>query len=152
MKNLKVFAFGVLMTFAFCRASAQQTVPINEPDYNKPALFADVPSRVALNTTALEDLFRNREGSSATVIFSADFIFKGTVVSRGSSKEAESVVIRSYNRPGAAFTFTRVNLPDGTVKYIGRILSLKNSDAFEITQDGGLYYLQKKTLYELINE
>jgi hypothetical protein len=66
--------------------------------------------------------------------------------------KVKSVVIRSTNRLGATMTFTRVTKEDGSYSYLGRIISYKNSDAYEFAQENGSYVLVKKHLYDLFNE
>jgi len=127
-------------------------VPINEPDYNKPKLFADLPDRVDFNPNNLSNLFELQVGQSVNLPISSDFTFSGLVVSKSNDPKSSSVVIRSTNRVGARLVFTKVSDTDNTIKYIGRIISLQHSDSYEIVFENNQYYLKKKGLYDLINE
>jgi len=155
MKKLSVTALGLLLLFCLNKASAQDhTIPLNEPDYNKPKLFADLPQRMNLKTAGIEGLFNTALGAQVSYRMADNFLWEGTVVSRSDASDARirSIVIRSTNRPGATFTFTRTQQSDGTFSYIGRIMSRNNGDAFEIELDGGQYVLAKKNLYDLLSE
>jgi hypothetical protein len=138
-----------------CSTIAQaQTLPFSEPDYNKPALFADVAEKMSVSVAEMESLLNQAVGSTISTQLTTSFYIAGSVVSVASPGDhtVRSVVIRLTNRPGAGLTITRITKEDGTHQYIGRIISLKNRDAFQLVNEGGNYYLQKKHLYDLINE
>jgi hypothetical protein len=64
----------------------------------------------------------------------------------------QSVVIRSTNFPGAALSFSKLTKEDGTISYVGRIISFQHGDAYEITMENGQYFFIKKGFYDLVNE
>jgi hypothetical protein len=152
MNILKTSAICVLL--CVCCSSFAQTVPLREPDRNKPKLFSDMPEKMKLKVTDLESLLDLPVGTSVKTTLGGNFDFQGTIisVSPASSTSAKTVVIKSTNRKDATLTFTKATRPDGTVKYLGRIISLKNGDAFDIVKEDGGYILQKKNLEDLVNE
>jgi hypothetical protein len=153
MKRIKTYALSVLLLCSFMsRAQDEKSVPVNEPDYNKPKIFDDLPQRMALQATDLEALFRFKTGESVNLTVTKGFILQGTVASTSDANGVKSVVIRSAQRSGATFTFTRVSDTDGSFKYIGRMLSRSNGDALELVHEKGQYTLVKKGLYDLISE
>jgi hypothetical protein len=155
MKKLKAGAMGALLSIWYVSAGAQeQKLPLNDPDYNKPKLFADLPQKMDFNLAAMDAVFKLPVGASIHAQLTGKFLFEGVVVSRSAESDSlvRSVVISSRNRQGAVFTFTRTGNPDGTFHYLGRIVSRNNGDAFEIVQENGQYVLQKKNLYDLISE
>lgn len=155
MKILKSGALCVLLSMACMSTYAQkESLPISEPDYNKPKLFADLPNKFNLDLSSFESLLELSEGQAVNVRLTGPFNYHGTVVSKSDPRDESfrSVVIRSVNRQGAVLTFTRTKNTDGTYTYIGRILSHKHSDAFQIEQENGQYVLVKKQLYDLFNE
>ena len=155
MKTVKTITIGILLTVCCLQSSAQHGVPpLNEPDLNKPALFADVPQRMNLKITDLESLLDLPVGAKVNTAFSDNFHFIGTIVSKSDEHDnsVKSIVVRSTNRQGASFTFTKAKDADGSYNYLGRIISMKNKDAFEILKEDGIYILQKKNLYDLMNE
>jgi hypothetical protein len=155
MKFLKSGALCVLLCiFSISMYAQNEPLPVNTPDYNKPKLFADLPEKFSIDVQAFAHLFDVVEGQNITVRLTGPFNYVGTVVSRSNPRDNafRSVVIRSTNRQGAVLTFTRTLNTDGSYAYIGRILSHKHSDAFEVEQQEGQYVLVKKHLYDLFNE
>jgi len=82
------------------------------------------------------------------------FNFQGSIISKSDLNDlnVKTVVIKSSNRKGATFTFTRVHKEDGSFSYSGRMLSYNHSDAFEIVFEKGQYFLTKKKSLDMINE
>ena len=155
MKYLKNSACCMLLSFFFLCSAAQRDQfqpPVNEPDYNKPRLFADLPERMNLDVSTMESLLDLPIGYSIVTKVNDKFPLRGTVVSRIENNGARSVVVRLANRSGATLTFTSTLNPNGTISYIGRIISLRHADAFNIVQQSGQLVLQKKGLYDLISE
>jgi hypothetical protein len=156
MKNLKTVSLSVLLSIVFMNASAQgnSNPPVHEPDYNQPKLFADAPQKFNVDLTVLESLLSIPVGETVNVPLTGTFRLIGNVVSKSDpiDPKVKSVVIRSTNRLGATMTFTRVTKEDGSYSYLGRIISYKNSDAYEFAQENGSYVLVKKHLYDLFNE
>ena len=153
MKTFKTSAIGVLLIVCYLNSSAQK-IPLNENFRNQPKLFADMPGSMKLKTLNLESLLDLPVGTSVNTFLTNNFNFQGTVVSTSPASNAtvKSIVVQSTNRKGATLTFTRTVQPDGTIKYLGRIISLKNGDAFDIVKENDQYILQKKNLDELVNE
>jgi len=157
MRNLSIAVFGLCCICCVLCASAQTNrsstrVPLNEPDINKPKLFADLPDRLDFNPNNLSNLFALRVGQSVDIPISSDFNFSGQVVSRSDDPKSTSIVVRSTNRVGARLVFTKVTDTDNTIKYIGRIISLQHGDSYEIVSENNQYYFKKKGLYDLISE
>ena len=154
MKILKTSVICAFFCAGFFASFAQKELPLNYHNHNKPHLFPDLPQRMKLRVANLEGLLELPVGASVKTFLADNFNFIGTVVSRSdaSSASVQSVVITSTNRKGATLTFTKTTGADGTVRFLGRIMSLKNGDAFDIVKENGEYILQKKPLYELINE
>ena len=157
MRNLSIAVLSACCLFCALCSLAQTNrsstkVPINEPDYNKPKLFADLPDQLEFNPVNLSGLFMLKVGQSVDVPISSDFNFSGQVVSKSDDPKSVSVVIRSTNRVGARLVFTKITDADNTIKYIGRIISLQHGDSYEIISVNNQYYLKKKGLYDLISE
>ena len=155
MKRLKSIAIGVLFALCYFSPSAQENIPLNEGNYNKPQLFSDLPDRMSLDISTLQGLFTLSRGSSVKQQLSEDFILKGVVVSKSeatANAPVTTVIIRCTSRPGAVFTFTRVVGQDESITYRGRILSRNNSDALDIVKVNNQYYLQKKNYNDIISE
>jgi hypothetical protein len=135
-------------------SQGQGNSPVKEPDYNKPKMFADLPEVMNINTSELESLIALPMGGSIQSVLADAFPLKGIVVSRSgdATTSVRSIVIRLINRPGSTFCISQVKTDDGQVKFIGRVMSMNNSDAFEIAKLNDQYVLRKKHLYDLVNE
>jgi hypothetical protein len=154
MNILKTCVFCAFLIACGIPSFAQGKVPINEPDHNKPNLFADLPDHMPLRVSNLETLFNLEIGAPVNVTLSGNFHIIGSVISKSPEKDlnVKSIVIKSINRKGAIFTYTKTVKEDGTVKYLGRIISTRNSDAYEIVKEEDQYILKKKNLYDIISE
>lgn len=137
-------------------SSFNQVIPINEPDYNKPKLFQGIPDNIAVSPLMLNSLFEFLPGQKISINFSKNdlFQFEGEMVSVTSKygNKIRSVIFSSSNYKGARLTISRYTDESGTIVYRGRILSLQNSDVYELQNHNGIYTLLKKKLYDLVNE
>jgi hypothetical protein len=156
MKNLIVTLLTACISFCGLVTVAQppptKKLPLNEPDYNKPKLFADLPDRIDFDPKDLLNLFELQTGQSVNVTIGSSFIFSGELVSKSNDNRSSNVVIKSTNRPGARLVFTRVTAENNTVKYLGRIFSFKHGDCYEIVSENDHYYFKKKSIYDVISE
>jgi len=157
MRNLSITVLSVCCMLCCLCSSSQTTrpsakLPLNEPDNNKPKLFADLPDQIQFNPSNLSNLFQLKVGASVNIPICTEFTFTGQVVSTAQEANSSSVVIRSNNRVGARLVFTRVTDEDNTATYIGRIISLQHGDSYEIVSENNQYYFKKKGLYDLMNE
>lgn len=158
MKHLKLSGLCLLFMFFCAVVSSQDRVPINEPDYNKPQLFKDLPDQIPVDMNELKSLITGNTETGRDVQLdlagSKLSSFKGKVVSSASKydNKMQSVVIRSSNFNGATLTLSSSTQPDGTVKYTGRIISFQHGDLYELEKQNDKYILVKKNYYDLINE
>src|SRR5215218_1634169 len=154
MKPLKASAVIALLTVCYLYSPAQGTTPpVNEPDYNKPKLFSDLPDNLNLRLADMEALLNLPEGAQVNATIANGLTLVGTVVSKSDPADASSktVVIKSLTRQGATFTFTRIKNDGGSFSYIGRMLSKGSGDALVIAKEGAGYVIRKKGYYEIIN-
>ncbi|HEX2532124.1 MAG TPA: hypothetical protein VHK69_00235 [Chitinophagaceae bacterium] len=157
MKYLFTCAVGVLLGLCSMHASAQdiRTV-INTPLEQAPKskLFTDLPDNMRLQLSSLTALLDEPVGTSVQLSLTPSFRCTGAVVSRSdaSDQRVKSIVVRLSDRPGATLTFTRIRQDDGSFHYIGRILSFKHGDAYDIVRQGNDYRLQKKEAEDLLSE
>jgi hypothetical protein len=142
MKILKTYTLSVLLALCYLQSNAQTaSVPLNEPNYNKPKLFADLPDKMNLNLTEAEALLNTPVGTAVNKQVTNQLRLQGTVVSVSDAQDpsVKSIVVRSSNRVGAVFTFTRIQHHDGNYSYVGRMISMQHGDAFEIVKENNQY-------------
>jgi hypothetical protein len=157
MKTLKIIAICSFFSLSYFYSGAQENLPrINEPDYNKPKLFDDLPQKMNLTISDMESLFDLSVGTPVLAKLTNNFHFKGTIVSKSGNAETavRSVVIKSTTntRQNAVLTFTKISNGEGGYTYRGRIISKESIDAYEIIKENGQYILQKKNYYEMVRE
>lgn len=156
MKNLIVTLITICMSFYGLATAAQalptKKLPVNEPDYTKPKLFADLPDRIDFNPNDLLNLFELQPGQSVNVTIGPGFIFAGDLISKSNDNRSSSVVLRLTNRLGARLVFTRIKGENNSVKYLGRIISFKHGDCYEILSENDHYYFKKRSIYDVIAE
>jgi len=153
MKNL-VKGILSLSVFLACIETNAQTPPVREPDMNRPTLFQNLPEKISCRIADLSALLESEIGQTISFSFIDNLNFQGVVSSVASKFDntLQSVVIRSTNFPGAALSFSRITNENGSISYVGRILSFQHGDAYEINQENGQYFFVKKGFYDLVNE
>lgn len=158
MKNLRTVVIGACLTICSLSSFAQdQKFIANEPNYNKPRLFDNLPPVIPVNIDNLNGLINSKAGSIIHTSFATDAktaSFEGQVVSAVSKYEdrVQSVIIKSTNYNGATLYISRVITEDGTIKYNGRLLSFQHGDLYVLQSKDGGFELVKKNYYDLINE
>ena len=158
MKNLRTTLICACITLCSLYSAAQiQKVIVNEPNYNKPRLFDNLPEVIPVSIDNLNGLVNSITGVSINTSFSNDArtaLFQGNVVSSVSKYEdkVQTVVIKSTNYNGATLYISKVITDDGTIKYNGRLMSFQHGDLYVLQQKDGGFVLVKKNFYDVINE
>ena len=135
MKNLRTLAVCVCISLMSLSSFAQSNngqPPLNEPDYNRPRLFNNLPEKVPFNVNNVSSLFNVSIGAAVDLGLSetVPFIMNGEVIATTSTDKVQKLVIRSSNYAGANMTIIRITNDDGSVTYRGRILSFKHGDVY----------------------
>lgn len=152
---MKILTNGILCLFFSCTfVAATAQPPINEPDYNKPKLFQDIPERLNVRLHDFEKLLEAPLGKSINIPLHGMASLNGHVVSKSeiTDTKVQSVVVKLTNRKGANFTFTRILNDEGQFEYSGRIISREHGDCLEIVLDHGQYVFRKVGLHDLLAE
>ena len=154
MKTLKTICICVVISLGALRSGAQEKLPINQPNYNKPKVFDDLPQKMNISISDMESIFGFSVGTTVTAKLAKNFPFKGTIVSKSGNNQSQvqSVVINSITRKDAFLTFTKIRNDDGNFIYRGRILNQGSIDAYELVKEGDDYVLEKKNYYEMVRE
>ena len=158
MKNTSTLVLCAIFSCITILTQAQEKpIPINEPNYNKPKLFQNLPERIPVDVSTLESLISSDLNRVATINI-AGVLFEGTVASKTApsvndiNQSNTTVIIKLTNYPGANFTINQIINTDGSTNYTGRIISFQHGDLFELQNQKGNWVLVKKNYYDLINE
>lgn len=121
---------------------------------SRPSLFQNLPEKISCRINDLSALLESETGRTVSFAFTGNLNFQGVVSSVASKfdNSLQSIVVRSTNFAGAALSFSRITKQDGTISYVGRIISFQHGDAYEINQENGQYFFVKKGFYDLVNE
>ena len=155
MKYLQLAGLCLFLSFVCATTSAQNSIPVNEPDQNKPKLFTNLPDRIPVDISNLLSLMNVETRKEVILKLGPNNIqgFSGKVISANNAyHDIRSVVIRSSNFNGATLTLSSSIQPNGTVKFTGRIISFQHGDLYELQNQNDQYILIKKNFYDLINE
>lgn len=151
MKKLIIYIICLLI---FKNRTVAQTVPINEPDYNKPKLFSDLPDSIPVSTTKLLSLFAIPESTSASIEISGSFSFEGYVLTNisKSNNTLQTLLIRLTSRSGSTFAISKITQPGREITITGRIISLKHSDGYTLIAENNNYWFKKIKRHDLVVE
>ena len=157
MKNSSTPVLSLVFAlFSFISSAQNQTIPLNEPDYNRPRLFQNLPDNIVVSMTNINSLLNLEVGRAVNINLSAtsQFQFQGDVVSIATDNDngIRSVVVRSTNFPGARLSISKISNPDGTISYKGRIISFQHGDMFDLQSQNGQFVLVKRNFYDIVNE
>jgi hypothetical protein len=155
MKSLRTAVLCTcIMLSGYCMFAQTGSVPLNEPNPNKPKLFSSLPDNIPVNITGFDYLFELEAGSDVILPVSSAFRIQGQIVSTASKYEnsIRSIVVRSSNYNGARVTISKLSNEDGTIRYTGRIVSVEHGDLYELQNKNGQYSFVKRNFYELMNE
>lgn len=82
MKSLRTSVLSVCVTLcSLCLYAQTEKVPLNEPNTNKPKLFAGLPETIQVSASKLSSLLGIETGAKTTMEIGTDFKFEGQVVS-----------------------------------------------------------------------
>ncbi len=158
MKNLRTIlvCLSVIITGTCVKAqSSTDGIPLNEPNPNKPKLFASLPDNIPVSTDQFAAIMTLEPGTPVNFTIGSALRLQGQVVSTANkyNNTIQSVVVRSTNYDGALLTVSRVvNTQDNSVRFTGRIISNAYGDLYELQNKNGAYSFVKRGFYELVNE
>src|SRR4029078_13589983 len=83
MKNTGTLVLCTIFSCITILTQAQEKpIPINEPNYNKPKLFQNLPERITVDISTLESIFSADQGRPANINISAGIQLQGSVTSK----------------------------------------------------------------------
>lgn len=147
--------FLVLLTLILGQLKAQDpNIPLNEPNYNKPRLFGNLPSRIFISVGQIEQLLHSSNGQTIQVIdSSSNTIISGKVLSVvGKNNDTiRTVLISCDSFANARLTITRVRFQANN-RYTGHIISFEHGDVYELKLENNQWFFVKKDIYDIISE
>jgi hypothetical protein len=159
MNYPKLYSVGLLLIICCTLCQAQEDkVQLHEPDLNKPALFKELPNKIAIDINEFKNLLSPvaAKGNETSCRFLDKKLpgFNGKIVSATSkyNNSLRSVVVRSSRFNGATLTLSSFTASDGTTRYSGRIVSFDHDDVYVLEKDNNEYFLIKKKFNELVVE
>lgn len=170
MKNLSISVFCIFLVLSvFSGYGQEQKIPLNEPDYNKPKVFHNLPDSIPVSDATLSGFFNLSKGEKIVPKYQnrsevPGFLFRGEVVSKSDDMPANtkarsagpasirSMIVKLTDYKGSNFTISKITEADGTIRYTGRIINFKSGDLFILEKVNGNLMLIKKDYYALVNE
>lgn len=149
MKRYCLFFFVLLAAKARCFA---QAVPLNEPDYNKPAVFSHLPDTIKVTASGLSRICASPAQTAVAADAGDGFPIAGQVRSAVQLPNRQTTVIALSNYPGVVLSLSKITTLPGTVLYKGRMFSFAARDAYELQLNDGQYSWIKTSLYRIVNE
>ncbi len=154
LPGLALLSFVLLML----DAAAQSKAPINEPNLQKPRLFAALPTELSMSVADMEQLLLPAKSAARSedlmrsekkiAVFTANYVSATSLY----ENKVHSVVLRLKDFPGATLTLSSSTNPDGTVAYAGRIISFQHADMYMLVKKGEGYWWEKKGFYDVVAE
>jgi hypothetical protein len=144
---------SIFVCFSLLAHAQVKQVPLNEPDRNKPKLFQNLPEKINVEAATLESMF-SLESNRPAYLDIAGIPFQGNILSKSTDDvtSANTIVMQLSNYPGANLTVSKIIQEDGSTKFIGRIISFKHGDLYELQNQKGNWVLVKRNFYDLVNE
>ena len=171
MKNASTAVLCLsLVLSAFVSNGQNQKIPLNEPDYNRPKIFQNLPDSIPVDANTLSGLFNAAKGESVAPTFAnrssaATFLLRGEIISKTDNttnnlqsrnvnqvSNTSTLILKLSDYNSTNFTLSKITSPDGTIKYTGRIINFRSGDLFVLQNVNGNLVLVKKDYYTLVNE
>jgi hypothetical protein len=139
MKN-RIYAMAFSMLFVLTGSSSLQA----QNGTGKPKVFESLPEEIICNTQSFDALFLLPENSPVQTALANNFTITGTLTAVTQKyNNLRTLIIRLTNYPDVLLSLSRIsdtNLPE---HYVGRLISSRYSDGFEIHLENNVYKLKK---------
>lgn len=143
MKNLYIIALALLCMAN--GAAAQTPAP-------KPPQFAAYADRLSCTEAQLAALLNKPANTVISFTLPGGFEFRGIVQSSEQKyTNLKTSIIRSTNFPDAVFSLSKRSDEISGEQYVGRIMSFRHNDVFELQYQNGQYTFEKKKFDNLVH-
>jgi len=151
MKILCLWSTLSCMLLAYS-ANCQTEPPLNQHPVEKAALFAQLPEKISIPVNSLRQIFSATLNSNISIVAGTQLKIEGTVIAKCAvSPEQLSINVRCSNFQNALLNISRITDADGTVSYIGRIVSMRHGDVLLLWEDKGQYtFIRQKQLLAMV--
>lgn len=155
MTRSKTLRLIILIISVFLATSyittAQNSIPINEPDYTLPKAFSSAPDTSLVSIDSLINVLNKQAGEKVRFTLGNGFYIDGileSVISKynGTIKKA---TVRLSATDNLLFTFSSTNTSQGNIIFRGFIMGKKVADCYELIQKDLQYYFIKKIIHQL---
>ena len=132
---------------------AQDRKENKEKSSTKSSPLKELPDKTAVNTVALQSIFKHKQGETLDIRFNEDLVVRGTILEKVShSSGAISVNLKSPDYPGVLFNFSSQKNPKGEEIIQARIFSRESPDALVLIKEDNRYFLKHTPQDKLIAE
>jgi len=129
MKSLILKAMLLLCILTTATANAQTTIA-------KPKLFSNFSDNIICSQQEFSKVFSASVNQNINISFSSVFSFSGTVTSNVVKYgNLQTAIIRSAAFDGAILVLSKITNADNSIDYVGRIISTKYFDGYELKKD-----------------
>lgn len=144
MKSLLKKLFPITVAAFLANAATAQNA--------KPSIFANQPNEISCTTAQLDAVFNQAVNSNINLPLTPDFVLLGKVQSSIEKQvNLKSVIIRLTNFSDVIFSISKISDQYTSERYVGRLISSKYSDAYELLlQEKGTYTFSKKITDHII--
>ncbi|MEJ7767628.1 MAG: hypothetical protein WKF89_07435 [Chitinophagaceae bacterium] len=150
MKSLTLLGVMMLCCTCYFRSTAQLSPPIRQNNTEKLSLFSRLPEKFLLDKASIEKLFTSPVSGTVKILLADNTFFEGTVTEIVQKNlNVASINIKSSNFDGALLTISKTTYENKSVKYAGRIVSMRYGDVLTLTNKNNqfIFSKEKQSLY-----
>jgi hypothetical protein len=123
---------------------AQSKLPFRQSLPNKSTLFSRLPQKVGASKLHIDKLFSSADTGHIKISLADNNFFEGVVMEKvRKNQNVTSMNVKLTNYDGAMLTVSRIVQDDQSIKYIGRIISIKHGDVYMLTLEDNKYFFTK---------
>ena len=143
MKHALRAGLALLCHALYVSLSAQP--PVRQVLPNKPLLFNQLPEKLTIATTQLEQLFTAEALQRVKIPLGTGNYLSGIVKEKTvRNKQVVNITIECTNFDGALLTVSRITGMGTAVTYLGRVVNIRYGDVLLLTEHNNQYFLVKE--------
>ena len=143
MKHALRAGLALLCNVLYFSSPAQP--PIRQVLPNKPLLFNQLPEKLTVSVTLLEQLFSANALQHIKIPLGTGDYLAGIVKEKTvRNRQVMNVTIECINYDGALLTLSRITGIGSAVTYLGRVVNIRYGDVLLLTEENNQYFLVKE--------